>query len=126
KAFDQIINEQMEGVYPKRLNCDREFGFMERVLEPHGVTMKFSDTDQPYKNSIVERVIRTLRQLFSRWRLGDTSERAGDWPSVLQDLIDNYNNTYHGTIKAKPINVWKGRKDNHQKIEWIPTKMHVG
>jgi NMD protein affecting ribosome stability and mRNA decay len=36
------------------------------------------------------------------------------WYKVLPDLIENYNTTFHSTIKAKPLDVFEGRDKNKQ------------
>ena len=35
-----------------------------------------------------------------------------DWAKALPDVIENYNNTYHRSIKASPNEVWEGKKEN--------------
>ena len=35
-----------------------------------------------------------------------------DWPKALPDVIENYNSTWHRSIKAKPIEVLEGGKEN--------------
>mgnify|MGYP002386821717 CR=1 FL=1 len=127
KAFSDIVEQQMDGIWPQRLNCDNEYNKTQflALLEKHQVEPVFSQPGQPYKNAIVERLIRTLRSLFSRWRLGDPNGGA-DWPDALPDLIYNYNNTLHSTIKTLPIKVWQGKEVNRQNIIWIPNKLKIG
>ena len=35
-----------------------------------------------------------------------------DWSKALPDVVDNYNSTYHRSIKATPIQVLEGKKEN--------------
>jgi hypothetical protein len=35
-----------------------------------------------------------------------------DWRKALPDIVDNYNDTYHRVLKAKPIEVLERKKDN--------------
>lgn len=127
RAIQEMIKDQMDGLYPKRLNCDREYnvGLIKKLMENHNVTMVLSDVGQPYKNAIVERVIRTLRTLLARWTLSDP-EGGVDWPSALPELIYNYNHTYHNTLKHTPAEVWEGKEENDQKINWIGKKLKIG
>jgi len=52
-----------------------------------------------------------------------------DWAKVLPDVIENYNNTYHRSIKATPNEIWEGKKENpieRKVVESVLKKgMHV-
>lgn len=129
RGFKQIVKKQMDGLYPEDLSCDGEYvsDEFQDFCDRKDVTIHYSLSGQPYKNAIVERVIRTLRQFLSRWTLGDVEGTAGvDWPDALPDILKNYNNTYHSTIKQKPIDVWKLKAENLQKVNWVPKRMKVG
>ena len=49
-----------------------------------------------------------------------------NWPAVLQDVVENYNNTFHRTIKQKPMDVWTGEALNHQAVVMLPTYLKKG
>ena len=54
-------------------------------------------------NSVVtERLIRTLKNKIYRHM---TAISKNVYFNVLNDIVDKYNNTYHKTIKMKPIDV---------------------
>jgi len=128
KAFRAIIMDQMDGIWPERLNCDNEYdtGAFKALLDKNGVhSLIFSQVGQPYKNAIVERVIRTMRSLIARWREGDP-EGGANWPLALPELVYNYNHTYHTTIKNRPMDVWNQKEPNRQKLVWVPNKLKVG
>ena len=57
------------------------------------------------KSVITERFIRTLKNKICKHM---TSVSKSVYIDKLNDKVDEYNNTYHRTIKMKPINV----KDN--------------
>ena len=61
--------------------------------------------------------------MIQRWR---TATRQYAWYNVLPDIIKNYNNTYHGTIKAKPIDVKNGKDTNKQIINVTKHLIQVG
>jgi hypothetical protein len=106
---------------PKNMNCDQEFDTKDfnKLMEKDGVKMWYSGTDEINKNAIVERLNRTLAMLLQRWRIGTGSY---DWYKVLPDIISNYNNTFHSTIHAKPIDVFNGKQANTQtETHLIPT-----
>ena len=98
-------------VYPKNINCDNQFNVPEFTdfFTKKGTNLWFSQPEQPHKNAIIERFWRTLALLLQRMREGI---KNFDWPKALLDVVDNYNDTYHKTLKAKPIEVLEGKKDN--------------
>ena len=57
------------------------------------------------KSVVAERLIRTLKSKIYKYM---TSISKNVYIDKLDDIVDEYNNTYHGTIKMKPIDV----KDN--------------
>lgn len=54
------------------------------------------------KASVIERWIRTLKSKIYKYFTHKTTYR---WIDVLQSLIDNYNNSYHRSIKMTPNQV---------------------
>ena len=52
--------------------------------------------------TIVERFIRTLRGKIARYQYKNNTDRYVD---VLQDLVKNYNHSFHRTIKMRPVDV---------------------
>ena len=57
------------------------------------------------KSVVAERFIRTLTSKIYKYM---TSISKNVYIDKLEDIVDEYNNTYHATIKMKPIDV----KDN--------------
>ena len=57
------------------------------------------------KSVVAERFIRTLKSKIYKYM---TSISKNVYIDKLDDIVDKYNNTYHTTIKMKPIDV----KDN--------------
>lgn len=112
--------EAMGGPPPKNLNCDQEFNVAEfnKFLDGLEVQPYYSAPYEINKNAIVERFNRTLALLLQRWRIGSGSY---DWPKVLPELVDNYDNSYHSTIKATPADVFSGKAPSRQrKVFLIP------
>ena len=54
------------------------------------------------KSVVAERFIRTLKNKICKHM---TAISKNVYFDVLDDIVDKYNNTYHKTIKMKPINV---------------------
>ena len=62
-------------------------------------------TNKEGKSVATERFIRTLKSKIYRYM---TSISKNVYIDILDDIVNEYNNTYHTTIKMKPIDV----KDN--------------
>ena len=79
------------------------------LLDKHTIN-HFSTENDDIKASIVERFNRTIQNRLYRWFTRSKSQR---WIDVLPRLMDSYNNTYHRSIKMKPIDV------NHKNSEEV-------
>ena len=44
----------------------------------------------------------------------------------MDDIIDNYNNTFHNTIKTEPVKIWKGIDINEQNIKVLKSDFKEG
>ena len=122
--FDEF--ENLTGERPKNINADNEFNntkFNEYFSEQNIHNVVFSQPEQLHKNAIIERFWRTLSLLLQRWRIGSGDKR---WYKVLPDIVENYNNTENRTLKASPIDVISGKKDNPVERNQIPTNLSVG
>lgn len=114
------ILESLEDIFkvmgiPKNINCDNEFNneVFNKYFERHGINTYFSQPNEINKNAIVERFNRTLALMIQKWRVATGKY---EWYKVLNDLVDNYNETYHTTIKATPKDVKEGKDRNNQKV----------
>ena len=89
-------------------------------------------TENEEKSSIVERWIRTMKEKMWKYFTDNNSYRYLD---ILPDLVKEYNNTKHSSIKITPVEaskkkneltVWRNLyPDRHQRIEINP-KFSVG
>ena len=61
--------------------------------------------DNERKSVVAERFIRTLKTKIYKYM---TSISKNEYIDKLDDIVNEYNNTYHRRIKMKPVNV----KDN--------------
>ena len=81
------------------------------------------------KAGAVERVNRTIESMI--WKYF-TEKKTKVWIYVIEDIVSNYNNTYHTTVKMAPNEVnWKNRKkvfqNSFKKInEKVKCKLKVG
>ena len=61
-----------------------------------------SSTHNEGKSAVAERFIRNLKNKIYKHM---TAISKNAYFNVLNDIVDKYNNTYHKTIKVKPIDV---------------------
>jgi hypothetical protein len=78
------------------------------TIEPHS----------PNSNGIVERFNRTLKQMiFKYFTLKDSLK----WVDILDDLIENYNNTINSSVGKKPNEINEKNKNNV--VEYVENKI---
>ena len=110
---------------PKNLNADNDFNKKEfnAYAKDNAITTFYSQPDEINKNAVVERLNRTIAELLQKWRV---ATKRYDWAKVLSQIMTNYNNTYHSTIKAEPSAVFQRQDINHQKYKKLLHKFAVG
>ena len=116
KEFDRI---------PENINSDNQFNVPEftNFFTEKGTKLWFSQPDQPHKNAVIERWWRTLALILQRMRTGI---KNFDWVKALPDVVANYNSTWHRSIKAKPIDVLQGKKENPIERKVVETVLKKG
>ena len=106
KAF-QIILKQSNKRKPNKMWVDKgsEFynAYFKKLLRENDIVMY--STHNEGKSVAAERFIRTIKSKIYKYM---TSISKNVYIDKLDDIVDEYNNTYHTTIKMKPIDV----KDN--------------
>lgn len=70
----------------------------------------FTSQNQTTKCAVVERFNRTIKDKIFRMVTSQGNERYID---ALDDLVDSYNNSYHRTIRRKPVDV---TTDNEREV----------
>ena len=89
-------------------------------------------TENEEKSSVVERWIRTMKEKM--WKYF-TANSTNNFINVLSDLVKEYNNTRHSSIKMTPIKaskkeneltVWRNLYPEHLEIYDIKPKFFVG
>lgn len=94
-----------EKARPFNLRTDRGLEFLNKVLNGYLKQLKinhFTSNDDRIKCAIVERFNRTLKARMFRYF---TAKGTRKYLDVLQDLVSAYNNSYHRSIKMRPIDV---------------------
>ena len=104
-AFQSILKQSNRK--PNKIWVDKGSEFyntsFKKWLQDNDIFMY--STNNEGKSVVAERFIRTLKSKIYKHM---TSVSKNVYTDKLDDTVDKYNNTYHTTIKMKPINV----KDN--------------
>jgi hypothetical protein len=110
---------------PENINCDNEFNKHEinALANSLDIKMWFSDPEEVNKNAVVERCNRTIAEMLEKWRLATGRH---DWYKVLDSIVNSYNHQYHSTVKSAPVDIFKGKKFNRQKIQRVEPNVSVG
>ena len=107
KAFQSILKQSNSKRKPNKTWLDKgsEFynAYFKKWLRDNNIVM-FS-THNEGKSVVAERFIGTLKSRIYKYM---TSISKNVYIDKLDDIVDEYNNAYHTTIKMKPIDV----KDN--------------
>ena len=107
KAFENILKQSNSKRKPNKIWVDKgsEFynAYFKKWLRDNDIVMY--STHNEGKSVVAERFIRTLKSKIYKYM---TSISKNVYIDKLDDRVDEYNNTYHTTIKMKPIDV----KDN--------------
>jgi len=69
----------------------------------------FSTGDDTVKASMAEALIKSLKKKLWTWMYHNNTEK---WLDVLPDLLENYNNSEHSSIKTTPREASKPEKEN--------------
>ena len=103
RAFAEVLKN---GRKPICLRSDKGGEFIgakvQRFLKSQDI--RYFVTSNETKACYCERVIRTLKSRM--WRFFEHKETY-DYIQVVEKLVENYNNSYHRTIKMSPISVTK-------------------
>ena len=98
------------GTAPRKIQCDMGKEFynkdVKELLDSYGSELYSTGGDK--KASIVERLNKTIGD-----KLKPIIHRGLSWVKALPNIFKTYNNTYHRTIKMKPVEV---TKDNEAQL----------
>ena len=114
---------------PEKLWTDKGREFYNKNVKD---LIELYSTENEEKSSIVERWIRTIKDKM--WKYF-TDNNTYTYMDVLSDLVEDYNNTVHSSIKMTPIDaskkeneltVWRNLYPDRHKINNITPKFSVG
>ena len=102
-ALGQIFLQMKRefGKTPENMTGDNEFDTRElkKLADKFKFRWWFGDPNEKYRTGIVERSIRTIRNLLKRYLTQNDTTKYID---VLDDLVENYNDTEHSHTRSKP------------------------
>ena len=124
KAFQSILKQSNRK--PNKIWVDKgsEFynAYFKKWLRDNDIVMY--STHNKGKSVVTERFIRTIKSKIYKYM---TSISKNVYIDKLDDIVDKYNNTYHTTIKMKPIDVKDNRYINaYKEINNKDPKFKVG
>ena len=112
QAVEELLKqfEKRFGKYPNVAQFDEGKEFynvgVKKLLNENGV--EYSSTKTNRKAAIVERFNRTLKTSMWKYFHKEDNQR---WINVLNEFVENYNNTKHRSILMKPVDVNNTNKD---------------
>ena len=105
-AFKEIIKERI----PKKIWTDKGSEYKNKIfkefLKQNNIELYHTENEE--KSCIAERFIRTLKEKISKYF---TAYNTTKYYDVIDQIVNEYNNTYHNTIKMTPI---EGSKEEHE------------
>ena len=123
-VFQKILNESK--CKPNKIWVDKGSEFSNRSMKSflRNNDIEMYSTHNEGKSVIAERFIRTLKNKIDKYM---TSVSKKVYIDKLDDIFNKYNNTYHSTIKMKPINVKSSTYiDSSEEINNKDPKFKVG
>ncbi len=100
---------------PKNLQTDQGLEFLNKefkaLMKERNINHYNTWTDK--KAAIVERWNRTIKTRL--WKIF-TEKNTTNWIDIIQDVVDDYNNTKHRTIKMTPAEVNKSNEAQVAKL----------
>ena len=116
KAFQSILKQSNRK--PNKIWVDKgsEFhnAYFKKWLQDNDIVMYSTHNEE--KSVVAERFIRTLKSKIYKYM---TLISKNVYIDKLDDIVDEFNNTYHTTIKMKPADV----KDNTASLMAMPANL---
>ena len=129
----ETVAEALKNIFekrkPEKLWTDKGTEFYNKDVKK---LIEIYSTENEEKSSIVERWIRTMKEKM--WKYF-TDNNTYNYMNVLPDLVKDYNNTVHSSIKMTPIDaskkkneltVWRNLYPDRHKIYDLTPKFSVG
>ena len=123
KAFGDIIDTEIAPLTLRMIHGDKERAFVSEdvksfLRDRYNVTI-FAVGNAQTKCAAAERVIRTLKNMMFRYMTHFETDRYID---DLQNLIENYNSTWHRSIRMAPKDV----SEENVELAWANAQLTRG
>ena len=92
----------------------------EALLKTKKIKHLTTTPHNPQANGKIERLNRTMKDLFKKMNMKSTDESLKMTQKVLSEILISYNTSYHSKIKMSPIEALK--EENQEKVESINKK----
>jgi ribosomal protein L21E len=101
----EAMQEVIKTFKPNKVEVDmgKEFTShdFQDLLKKHNIKIIYVDVGEKNKLGVINRFCLTIRTMINKYCLAYKTTRFID---VIEKLINNYNNTYHSTLKTTPNN----------------------
>jgi hypothetical protein len=81
---------------------------VEKLLKDNRIVHYLGQAEDKRTLSVVERFNRTLKNYLRKYF---TAYNTYNWIDVIDDIVENYNNSYHSTLKTSPNKITKDQMD---------------
>ena len=106
KKMIKQIERDSNGLMISSIRSDNGSEFINdrfvNLLKKYNIKQVFSLAGKPQSNGQIERFNGIIKRMIHMYR---SQTDDNEWPSYLQTLVDNYNNSYQRVIKANPNDV---------------------
>lgn len=110
QAFESILSQLDH--FPINICTDAGKEFFNydcsKIFEAYGINHYAVPSKSKFKASVVERVIRTIKSRFERYF---HKHKTKKWIDILDQFINNYNDTPHSSHGLKPLEVTDENRD---------------
>jgi hypothetical protein len=104
----EMLKQFIKDANPEVITSDNGSEFIDKkvkaLFKEHNIQHYFSEPNNKTKMAMVERWNRTLKDRMAKYF---TATGKPVWYNILDDIVDNYNNTVHSSIKQTPNSVSK-------------------
>ena len=85
-------------------------------MSNNNINTKYEQVNDPHNLGIIDRFIRTLRGMINKYQSAYKTTR---YINILDELVENYNNSYHSGIQRIP------NKPDENKLKRVQFKKYV-
>ena len=120
----EMLQQFIKDAKPEVITSDNGSEFIDRkvkaLFKEHNIEQFYAEAGNKTKMAMVERWNRTLKDRMGKYF---TSLDKPIWYDILDDIVENYNNTVHSSIKQTPNSV--NKKDEQRIISKARKKTNM-